>query len=177
MESKYSDEQILKLMFENEKEIKENLSDIYNSFLLKQYEIYMDIAEKQGSRRDIQNNFFLSIHALILAGIGFCLNYMPSEVVFIILVASLGLCITWSWHKFIISSKTIRDVVYRLIRVFESRMPVKGFGTENLLLNEEKQSKFYKPFTKIEENIPIFFAIAYSGVVFYMLYKHSISIF
>ena len=173
MVKQFSDEELILLLFKDDSKVKEILGNNYFSFLLKQYTIYMDLTDKQGSKRDTQNSFFLALHTLIVSGIGFCIYYLPDAVYFSIILSLLGLFFAATWQKLIITSRTLKDVAYRLINIFESRMPISGFSVQyKLLLEDTKYKAYYIPFTTIEEKIPKYFALSYTVLVGFILNNH-----
>ncbi|MFC1537628.1 hypothetical protein ACFL4P_02250 [Gemmatimonadota bacterium] len=99
MSTRFSDEEIIQLLFKDEEKIKETLGDAYFDFLQKQYSIYMDLTDKQGAKRDTQNSFFLALHTLIISGIGFCIHYLSDAVCFSIILSLLGLFFAATWQK------------------------------------------------------------------------------
>ena len=126
MANEFTDTEIERFIF-NEKEIvKEDLGKSYNDFLLKQYSIYMELTDKQGSKRDTQNSFFLALHTLIISAVGFSIYYLSAAIYFPIILSLLGLCFAASWQKFIITSRILKNVSYRLIHIFESMLEIDG---------------------------------------------------
>ena len=172
MDNRFSDKELEKLLFKDENKLKEIWGVNYCDFFLKQYSIYMDLTEKLGTKRDVQNSFFLALHTLIITGIGFCIYYLSDAIYFPIILSIIGLCFSAAWEKFIVTSRVMKDVAYKLIHVFESRMPVSGFSVQYKLLSEDSKYNAYIPFTKIEEKIPQLFALSYTFLIGFISYSH-----
>ena len=172
MNKHFSEKEIEHLLFKDENKLKELWGDAYFEFLLKQYCIYMDLTDKQGSKRDVQNSFFLALHTLIVTGIGFCINYLSDAIYFPIILSLLGLCFAATWQKLLVTSRVLKDVSYRLIHIFESRMPVSGFSVQYKLLSDDSKYKAYIPFTRIEEKVPLLFALSYIFLIGFIFYTH-----
>ena len=149
-----------------------NSKDRYQDHILEQYKIYVEMADRIGSRRNLANTFFLTLHSLILGSIGFAYEKVPafSSKFFLIfpLVAILALCYTW-W-RLVKSYRQLNTAKYLVIGEMERRLPSSPYSSaEWKALGEGKDPKLYMPLTHVENWIPIVFGSIYIVGFLYVL--------
>lgn len=141
----------------------------YNDHVLKQYEIYVQTAEKNSERRGLANTFFLSLQTLLVTLFGYVYangyRLEPRWLIIFPLIAVLTFCLAWWW--LIRSYRQLNAGKFKVIDAFEKRLPTRPFvEAEWKALGEGIDPNLYTPFTSIERWIPIIFALLYlSGAV------------
>lgn len=132
--------------------------------LLEQYKMYVEMADRISSRRNLANVFFLSLHTSILAGIGFTLKELDivllKGAIPFVLCCVLLLCLVWWW--LIRSYKNLNSAKYKVIGLMEEQLPAQAYvSAEWKALGRGKDYRKYLPFTMIEQWIPVAFVALY----------------
>lgn len=139
--------------------------DQYRNHVLEQYKLYVEMADRISSRRDIANTFFLTLNGLALGSAGALIErgYTLSQkwaLIFPLLVLWL-LC--FFWNRLISSFKQLNGVKFYIVGELETRLPASPYRKAEweVLLKEGKDRKVYWPLTHVESKIPVIFAVAY----------------
>lgn len=144
----------------------------YRDHILEQYKLFVEMADRTSSRRDVANGFFLALNgsllgvASVLVDKGYTLN--PKYGLVIPLAVLLLLC--FFWWRLIISFKQLNSAKFQIIDELESRLPANLYGKAEwkTLLKEGKNYKVYWPLTHLESKIPILFGIGYIIVTIFL---------
>lgn len=141
-----------------------NYGTKYKEHLFEQYKLYVEMADRVSSRRNIANSFFLTLHTLLLGAIGFSLEKAPQIVerwvIVFPLAAILLLCV--SWWMIIRSYRQLNTGKFLVIGEFEKRLPASPYwSAEWKALGEGKDLKKYLPLTHVENWVPVIFAFLY----------------
>ena len=139
-------------------------NNLYFEHIFEQYKVFIEMADKISSRRNLTNTFFLTLHTFLIASAGFIfenwsqttnlwLNIFP-------LIAVLILCYTW-W-RLIKSYRQLNSAKYKVIGEYERRLPSSPYwSAEWHSLGEGKDAQLYEPLTNVEDWIPAIFAFMY----------------
>lgn len=137
----------------------------YREHIVEQYKLYVEMADRISSRRDIANTFFLTLNGLALGSAGALIErgYTLSQkwaLVFPLLVLWL-LC--FFWNRLINSFRQLNGVKFYIVGELETRLPASPYRKAEweTLLKEGKDRKVYFPLTHVESKIPLIFAGAY----------------
>ncbi|MCK6693113.1 MAG: hypothetical protein L6Q97_13570, partial [Thermoanaerobaculia bacterium] len=72
---------------------------LYQTHLLEQYKLYVEMADKISERRNLANVFFLTLHTTFIGAIGFAFEKIeliyPRFLVTFPVIAILTLCYVW----------------------------------------------------------------------------------
>lgn len=129
-------------------------------FILEQYKIAIESADKISERRTNINNYFLTLNTFLITILGsFLENHL--ELPYFILVCGLGILVSLFWIFNISSYKNLNSVKFKIIHKMEEEMPFKIFFTEWELLKSGNNKKKYRPFSHIEKWIPCLFIVLY----------------
>lgn len=144
----------------------------YQDHILEQYKIYVEMADRISSRRNLTNTFFLTLNSILISAIGFALKKMQcmSNKVYLIipLVAILALCYTW-W-RLVKSYRQLNTAKYAVIGEMEKQLPSSPwYSAEWKALGEGNDPKRYVPLTHVENWIPIIFGFIYIFVFIFTL--------
>lgn len=151
----------------NDNPIKNGYSseDQYREHIIEQYKLYVEMADRISSRRDIANTFFLTLNGLALGSAGALIErgYSLSQkwALFFPLLVLWLLC--FFWNRLINSFRQLNGVKFYIIGELETRLPASPYRKAEweVLLKEGKNRKVYWPLTHVEAKIPWIFAIAY----------------
>lgn len=139
--------------------------DQYREHIIEQYKLYVEMADRISSRRDIANTFFLTLNGIALGSTGALIEkgYSLSEkwaLIFPLLVLWL-LC--FFWNRLINSFRQLNSVKFYIIGELETKLPASPYRKAEweALLKGGKDKKIYWPLTHVESKIPLIFAGAY----------------
>lgn len=136
----------------------------YFDHIFAQYRIFVEMADKISSRRNLANTFFLMLHTFLIASADLIfekgpritnlwLNVFP-------LIAVLALC--YVWWRLIKSYRQLNSAKYKVIGEYERRLPSSPYwSAEWKALGKGHNPKLYKPLTDVENWVPVIFAILY----------------
>lgn len=121
--------------------------------LIDQYQIYVSWAEKISDRRQIANNYYITLTTLLISGIGYIwaqgfsifLNYMWPL---------LGICIAYIRFINLRAYKQINSKKFEIIHQIEEKLPMNLYSYEREKLWKWEDKKLYYPFSHIEILIP-----------------------
>lgn len=137
----------------------------YRDHVLEQYKMYVEMADRISSRRDIANTFFLTLNGLALASAGGLIEKGHSlsqkwALIFPLLVLWLG---CFFWNRLINSFRQLNGVKFYVVGELEARLPASPYRKAEweTLLKEGKDRRVYWPLTHVESKIPLIFAVAY----------------
>jgi hypothetical protein len=135
----------------------------YQTAVLEQYKMYVEMADRISQRRGLTNTFFLTLNTGIFAIVGVFWKDRPDAqvwwLVFPLLVV-LGQC--FAWFYLVRFYRLLNTAKYEVIGALEERMPASPYWrAEWRALGEGKDPKLYWPLSHIEKWIPILFAVLY----------------
>ncbi|QTJ68017.1 hypothetical protein HYG77_22165 [Rhodococcus sp. ZPP] len=135
----------------------------YESAVLDQYRIYVEMADRVSARRGLTNSFFLSLNTGIFALVA-AFGKIPlldrTWWLVIPLIAVLGQC--FAWFYLVRSYRLLNSAKYQVVGALEERLPASPFWrAEWWALGEGNDRSRYWPLSHIEQWIPILFGLAY----------------
>lgn len=146
-------------------------NDLYQNHLLEQYKIYVEMADRISSRRNLANVFFSTLNTAILTIIGGTLNKSPiPESKLLPYISFIGLsllCVVWWW--LLRSYRNLNSAKYKVIGQIEKELPISPYwSAEWKELGEGKDLKKYLPLTHLEGIVPIVFLLIYLVTIVYV---------
>ncbi|MGA9832973.1 MAG: hypothetical protein WBQ71_17800 [Trebonia sp.] len=140
-----------------------NITDSERTFILEQYKIYVEMADRISARRSLTNTFFLTLNTAVFAGIGIALKEptrFPSWLLIFPLLALVTQC--GAWFFLVRSYRQLNTAKYTVVGVLEEKLPASPYwNAEWAALGEGKDVAKYWPLTHLEQWIPIIFALTY----------------
>ncbi|MFE3002997.1 hypothetical protein ACFXG4_49625 [Nocardia sp. NPDC059246] len=135
----------------------------YESAVLEQYRLYVEMADRVSARRALANSFFLTLNTGIVT-IAVTVGKSPPERaawwLAIPLLAVLGQC--FAWFYLVRSYRLLNSAKYQVVGALEERLPASPFWrAEWWALGEGTDRSRYWPLSHIEQWIPILFALTY----------------
>lgn len=147
----------------------------FQSHLLEQYKMYIEMMDRISERRGKTNAFYLSLLSGLLTLLSFSANVEilgSSQYVFLLLLSSLGLALCVVWWVNINSYKQLNSLKFKVINEMEQELPFPCYHREwEILGQEKKKSRQYRRLTKVEKYIPLILAIPYLGLFIYSAYN------
>jgi hypothetical protein len=147
----------------------------YADHLLEQYKLYVEMTDRNSSRRNIANTFFLTLHAAIFAAIGFVYEkgsqlLQHKEILTIAFIAMLVLCLAW-W-MLVRSYRLLNSAKFKVIGEYEKRLPSSPYWrAEWNALGKGRDWKRYMPLSLVESWVPAVFASLY--LLLYILWMRQ----
>ncbi|MFI9050065.1 hypothetical protein [Streptomyces sp. NPDC053427] len=137
----------------------------YQSAVMEQYKLYVEMADRISARRSLTNTFFLTVNAALLTAAGAVSRSFLRELPVwgLLLAALVGCCQCTVWLLLIRSYKQLNGAKYRVIGELEKRLPARLYlEAEWSELGEGKSWKDYVPLTRVELAVPGTFAVLYA---------------
>lgn len=142
----------------------DSFGDKYHEYLLEQYKIYVEMADKNISRRNKTNEFFLSANSFLLSALAILseFNFLPQIGIWWLYVASsAGIVLAITWLIFVRSYRQLSTGKFEVINQLEKKLPAAPFTTEWSILGSGKDWKKYTKMTRVETIVPIIFCGLY----------------
>lgn len=155
------------ILFAMDKEAYPN-DEKYHEHLLEQYKLYVEMTDRISQRRQSANTWFLTINTALLTILG---TFYTSDVspVIICLIAIAGGINCTHWWRLVVSYKQMNSGRFKVVHAIENKLPLKIYDAEWEALGRGEDSKVYKPFTHIEQNVPKVFFGLYSLVLIFVV--------
>ncbi|WP_067844421.1 RipA family octameric membrane protein [Nocardia lijiangensis] len=135
----------------------------YETAVLDQYRLYVEMADRVSARRGLTNSFFLTLNTgifTLVAAFGKTPQDGKEGWLAIPLAAILGQCVAWLY--LVRSYRLLNSAKYEVVGALEERLPASPFcRAEWWALGEGKDRARYWPLSHIEQWIPLLFALAY----------------
>ena len=133
----------------------------HKGILLEQYKLYVEMADRISQRRQSANNYFLSVNILLFSALSYSMNKRFKQTAFLLLIALVGVLVSFIWHRLIRSYKDMNSGKFKVIHEMEKMLGYQPYKIEWEKLGEGKQKNLYLPFTKIELYVPLVFGFSY----------------
>lgn len=140
----------------------------YQDHLLEQYKLCTEMANKISDRRIATNNFYLTINTALLSVYGLIKVKTNHQM---ILLAVIGLIISYSWYCIINSYKKINSAKYKTINKIEDELACCPYQYEWDIVCRQSD---YKKFSDVEKYIPFGFMLFYGFIAVYFMFTNII---
>lgn len=139
--------------------------ELYRAHIWEQYKLYVEMADKISSRRDVANAFFLTLNGFFLGAAGALVDrgYSSDPKWALLFPLSVLLLECFFWWRLIISYKQLNGAKFNIVGEFETRLPASPYRKAEWLhlLKSGGDRSVYWPLTHLESKIPIIFAVGY----------------
>jgi hypothetical protein len=146
-------------------------SEKYQSAVMDQYKLYVEMTDRISARRATTNTFFLLINSSIFAALGSVgrrPSWGTSAVLVLAVVVLLVECGAWYW--ILRSYQQLSSAKFRVIGALEERLPAgPWYRAEWTAVGAGRDGSRYLPMTRIEQCVPIVFALAYLTLLIILL--------
>ena len=150
---------------------KEEYGEEYNEHLLKQYILYVEMADQISRRRAQSNHLYISLLSAFLAFISVVVAkdffIILSDAIFLVL-SLVGILLCLTWYANIHSYKQLNKLKFQVIHEIEKELPFAGYKRE-WEIDKNKKNKYIR-LTRIENSLPIFMLIPYLILACYALF-------
>ena len=147
----------------------------YQTHMLEQYKLYVEMADRISQRRDQSNRFYSALLTGLLAVISVVARLSDWQAsgallsVVLISVGLAGLAVCAIWFTSIRSYKQLNSGKFRIIHEVEEQLPFPLYKKEWDYLRPSAGKKKYFQLTRIEQFIPIALAIPYLFFIIYAI--------
>ena len=151
---------------------KEEYGEKFHEHLLEQYKLYVEMADRVGTRRAQTNRFYISLLSGLLAVLSIVVGrniFSDFQAIVFAVVALLGLALCILWNINIRSYRNLNSGKFKIIHYMEQSLPFPCYDKEWEILKEEKEGKTYLQLTRVEQYVPIILAIPYMLLLIYSL--------
>ena len=139
---------------------------------MEQYKLYVEMADRVSARRADVNKFYITLLTSLLALFSIITKTsgIASIANFLMIVGSIfGIILCLIWLINIRSYRQLNSGKFKVIQKMEERLPFSCFKSEWEILGKGKSVNSYFALTKVEQCIPISFAILYLLLIFYLI--------
>jgi hypothetical protein len=143
-------------------------TDRTSDFILEQYKLYVEMADRISERRGAANTFFLTFNTGLVSALAAFYEHLqavPNAVSGALYAAAIVLSLTWL--ALLRSYRNVNSAKFKVIGVMEERLAANPYWkAEWMALDEGKNWRTHIPFGRIEPAVPIVFAIIYVYLFF-----------
>lgn len=145
---------------------------LYKEPILEQYKLYVEMADRVSSRRNLANVFFLTLNTTMLGVIGFAFeSFQLVTPKWFIVFPIIGLLLmNLIWHQLVCSYRNINTAKYAVLRELSLKLPASPWTLEWIELGEGRDKKKHLPLTKLEVYIPLIFGMLYVFVGIFVIF-------
>ncbi|MGI8809294.1 MAG: RipA family octameric membrane protein [Acidimicrobiales bacterium] len=135
----------------------------YQSAVMEQYKVYVEMTDRISQRRGLTNTFFLTLNTAIFTLVGIFWKDQPRGPKWALafpLVIALGQC--FAWFYLVRSYRQVNTAKFQVIGALEERLPASPYWrAEWTALGEGNDRTKYWPLSHVEKWIPILFGATY----------------
>ena len=150
---------------------KQEYGEKYQEHLMRQYELYVEMADRVTQRRERSNRFYSILLTGLLALVSAVAkiadwqisDYLPVVILLAVGVAGLSVCVLWFIN--VKSYRLLNSGKFRVIHQLEQQLPFPCYQREWEFLRPESGRKQYMQLTRIEQWIPFVLALPYCGLI------------
>jgi len=144
----------------------------FQTHLLEQYKIYVEMADRVSARRLQTGSFYISLLSGLLAIISITGNkalFDGSQKIVLFSISLLGIALCCLWGANINSYKQLNSLKFKVIHEMEQFLPFACYEREWQFLQKNQSGKKYFRLTALEQYIPIVIAIPYLLILIYSI--------
>jgi hypothetical protein len=138
----------------------------YNQYLLEQYKLCVEMADRISSRRSKANTFFLSVNTLLVTAIGILTelgsSFASLNLWWVVVTSFAGILFCWTWLSTINSYRQLNSGKFKIINTIEQKLPLAIYKAEWAYLKPKNKTDRYKQLTIVELWVPKIFGVTYS---------------
>lgn len=147
----------------------------YKEHLLKQYELYVQMADKISERRDKANVFYTTLLTGLFAVVSIVGSIENHDsllsTIGILLVSMVGILLCIIWYFNIESYRQLNSGKFKIIHKMEKNLPFRCYDEEWEVLGRGQDSKKYRRLTRVEHFVPLVLAVPYLGLALCFLFR------
>ena len=148
----------------------ENCSnELYQTLLIEQYKLYVEMYDRITARRSLANTFFLTLHAILISVLGLSLrNTNTITGVGLLLFPLLGLLVLcYAWWRLVQYYRRVSIAKEHVIAEMETRLPSNpSWSAERKAMQIDRP---YNSLRRMEIVLPFIFGLLYILTYLYIL--------
>ncbi len=150
--------------------LREHYGGEFQSHILEQYKLYVEMADRVSARRVQLTTLYTSILSGLLALLSITGNkdlfHGPQSIVLLVIsILGLSLCLVWTVN--INSYKQLNFLKFKVIHEMEAHLAFPCYDREWKILKEDKTKQNYLRLTAVEKYIPTILAFPYFCLLIY----------
>ena len=152
----------------------EEYGENYQTHLLDQYKLYVEMADRISQRRDQSNRFYAGLVSAIIALLVVMGRFGVSGSSWSVALLAAGLfgaSLSIIWFINLGSYRALNSAKFRVINGMESQLPHAGYTEEWAYLRPVKGPARYFQLTRIERYVPLLILALFLGIVAYSIYS------
>ncbi len=146
----------------------------YQTHLLDQYKLYVEMADRLSQRRDQSNRFYAGLVAAIISLLVVTGRFGVSGgswSIALLVAGLLGVSLSIIWFINLGSYRAFNSAKYRVINEMEPLLPYAGYSEEWAYLRPAEGPAKYLQLTRIERYVPLLVLVLFAGIVGYSIYS------
>lgn len=143
-----------------------------SSVELELYQLAVEMADRVSARRTTANNFFLALHAAMVAAVGLVERASAQPVpdpkvqdpLPVVLASLAGIVLAVAWWLALRSYRDLNEAKFAVILDLERRLPVQIFGDEWTSLKKDELKSWRDRYAEqgtVERVVPFVFGVIY----------------
>ena len=145
-----------------------------SAYLLEQYKLYVEMADRVSQRREQSNRFYAGLLASMIALMAVLarLDISNDDWAIVILCGGLfGCFLSVVWLVNIRSYRVLSTAKFAVINELEESLPAQGYSKEWALLRPSDGSAKYFQLTRIEQFVPVMMFLLFLGLAVYSVFR------
>lgn len=142
--------------------------DKYRDHFLEQYKIAINGVDYTSKWKHLVNNYFLTIHTVILAGAGMSASRvdisMPAFAHYILPI--VGVCMAIAWFITVRGYNEVLEAKFSILHCIEEHLPIAIYKTEWDILSTSYK-KLHRA-AKVDAMVPAFFVVLYALIFIFV---------
>lgn len=151
----------------------EKYGEKYSDHLLEQYKLYVEMADRVSQRREQSNRFYVTLVAAIVALLILAARLGVADgawPVLFLISGLFGMALSVVWYGNIRSYRELNTAKFAIINELEKQLPTAGYADEWELLRPKEGPPKYFQLSRIEQFVPVLFALLFAALFAYSLY-------
>jgi hypothetical protein len=154
--------------------VKKNYGENFQTHLLEQYKLYVEMMDRVSARRAQTNTFYISLLSGLLALLSLVVDkklVLGDQAIVLLATAILGLALCYVWYANINSYKELNSLKFKVINEIEPYLPFPCYLREWEILKEGNKNQQYRRLTRVEKYVPFILAVPYLCLLVYSIYS------
>lgn len=150
------------------KKTKREYGETYRDHFLEQYKVAIQGVDYTSKWKHIVNNYFLTIHTVLLAAIGLSVarDQVSIQVVTHQLIPVIGLFMAMAWWFMTRNYNDVLAAKFYILHCIEEHLPLAVYKTEWEIMKESYDNPYRAAF--IDATVPFLFFVFYILIIFFV---------
>ncbi|MFO1508244.1 MAG: hypothetical protein U1F31_00540 [Steroidobacteraceae bacterium] len=144
----------------------------YRLHALREYELYVEMADRVSNRRMLANSFFVGMNTAVVGALAIALKEgLIQSRTLVIAPATAAVLMCVAWWMMVLSYRQLNAGKFRVILAMERHLPFAPFAAEWKALDGASSRREYLQTTKVELLVPWLFAGIHVALTIAILVK------